>query len=103
MGYATGGILISKKKFKKLPPTYQETLKKIGSERFANLAAVIQEDNLKAEKVLESNGIKWIRQPEPAALKKFQQAGVTARKNLIGKLFSPNLLKKVLQYLEEVR
>jgi hypothetical protein len=64
---------------------------------------VIQKDNLKVQKVLESNGIEWTPQPEPAALKQFQQAGVTARKNLIGKLFSPNLLKKVLQYLEGVR
>ena len=103
MSYATGGVFISKKKFEELPLSYQEALKKIASKHFSNLAAVIQEDNLKAEKVLESNGIKWIRQPEPAALKKFQQAGVTARKNLIGKLFSSNLLKKVLQYLEEVR
>jgi TRAP-type transport system periplasmic protein len=103
MGYATGGVLISKKKFKKLPPAYQEALQKIGSERFAELGAVIQEDNFKAQKVLESNGIKWTPQPEPAALKQFQQAGVTARKNLVGKLFSPNLLKEVLHYLEEVR
>jgi hypothetical protein len=58
---------------------------------------------LKAQKVLESNGIKWTPQPEPAALKQFQQEGVTARKNLVGKLFSPNLLKEVLHYLEEVR
>ena len=57
----------------------------------------------KAQKVLESNGVKWTSQPEPAALKQFQQAGVTARKKMIGKLFSPNLLKMVLQYLEEVR
>jgi hypothetical protein len=41
---------------------------------------VIQEDNLKAQKVLESNEVKWTPQPEPAALKQFQQAGVTARK-----------------------
>jgi TRAP-type transport system periplasmic protein len=103
MSYATGGVLISKEKFKKLSPAYQEALKKIGSERFAELAAVIREDNLKAQKVLESNGIKWTFKPEPEALKQFQQAGVAARKNLVGKLFSPNLLKEVLRYLEEVR
>jgi TRAP-type transport system periplasmic protein len=63
MGYATGGILISKKKFKKLHPAYQEALKKIGSERFAELAAVIREDNLKAEKVLASNGLNGYLNP----------------------------------------
>ena len=103
MGYATGGVLISKKKFEKLPPAYQEALKKISSESLTELATVIQKDNLKAEKVLENNGVKWVAQPDPAALKKFQQAGVTARQNLSGKLFSPELLNKVLQHLDEVR
>jgi TRAP-type transport system periplasmic protein len=103
MGYATGGVLISKRKFKKLPPAYQEVLKKIGAECLTELATVIQRDNLKAEKVLENNGIKWVPQPDPAALKKFQQAGATARQNLSGKLFSPELLSKVLQHLDEVR
>ena len=42
IGYATGGVLISKKKFKKLPSAYQEALQKIGSERFAELGTVIQ-------------------------------------------------------------
>ena len=103
MGYATGGVLISKKKFKKLPPAYQEALKKIGSEYLTELATTIQKDNLKSEKVLENNGIKWVHQPDPGAIKMFQQAGVTARQNLSGKLFSPELLNKVLRYLDEVR
>ncbi len=103
MGYATGGVLISKKKFKKLPPVYQEALKKIGSERLTGLATVIRKDNLKAEKVLENNGIKWVPQPDPSAMKQFQQAGVIARQKLSGKLFSPELLNKVLRHLEEVQ
>jgi TRAP-type C4-dicarboxylate transport system substrate-binding protein len=103
MGYATGGVLISKKKFKKLPPAYQKALKKIGSECLKELASVIRKDNLKAEKVLENNGIKWVHQPDPAEIKMFQQAGATARQNLSGKLFSAELLNKVLGYLDEVR
>jgi TRAP-type transport system periplasmic protein len=103
IGYATGGVLISKKKFKKLSPAYQEVLKKIGSESLKELAGVIQKDNLKAEKVLENNGIKWGAQPGPAVLKKFQQAGSTAIQNLSGKLFSLELLNKVLRHLDEVR
>ncbi len=103
MGYATGGVLISKRKFKKLSPAYQETIKNIGAECLKELVAVIQKDNLKAEKVLENNGIKWTSEPEPAALKKFQQAGEAARKKLSGKMFSPELLNKVLMHLNEVR
>ena len=103
MGYATGGVLISKRKFKKLSPEYKETLKRIGAECTKELVAIIQADNLKAEKVLENNGIKWVPQPDPETLKKFQQAGVKARKSLSGKMFPPELLKKVLGHLAETR
>jgi len=103
MGYATGGVLISRKKFKKLPAEYQKSLKKIGAECMKDLVAVIQADNLKAEKVLENNGLKWTPEPDPANLKKFQQAGVTVRKSLSGKIFSPELLSKVLGHLAEVQ
>jgi len=36
MGYATGGVLISKKKFDKLLPSYQDAVKKIGGECYRN-------------------------------------------------------------------
>lgn len=103
MGYATGGVLISKKKFKKLPREYQELIRKIGAECMKDLVEVIKADNVKAEKVLENNGIKWIPHPGPEDLKMFHQAGVIARKNLSGKMFSSELLDKVLGHLEEVR
>ncbi|MEK9628692.1 MAG: TRAP transporter substrate-binding protein DctP [Nitrospinota bacterium] len=103
MGYATGGVLISKRKFKKLPPEYQKILKKIGAECMKELVGVIKNDNLKAEKVLENNGVKWTPAPDEATLKAFKQAGAAARKSLSGKMFSPGLLKKVLGHLEEIQ
>ena len=36
MGYAPGGVLISKKKFDKLLPSYQDALKEIGGEYYRN-------------------------------------------------------------------
>jgi len=61
MGYATGGVLISKKKFDKLPQPYQSAVKKIATECLRELVQLIQEDNLKAHKVLEKNDVKgWI-------------------------------------------
>ena len=103
MGYATGGVLISKKKFTKLSPEYKETLKRIGAECMKELLAIIQTDNLKAEKVLENNGVNWIPKPDQETLKKFQQAAVKARKNLSGKMFPAELLNKVLGHLAEIR
>lgn len=89
--------------FEKLPAPYQMVLKKVGAECLKELVAIIQSENLKAEKVLENNGVKWVPQPDPAEKKKFEQAGVMARENLSGKLFPPELLSSVLDYLNEVR
>ena len=50
MGYATGGILISKKKFDKLPQSYQAAIKKIATECLQELVQLIQQDNIKARK-----------------------------------------------------
>lgn len=103
MGYATGGVLISKRTYKKLPPDYQKAVKNIGAECLKELMMLIKNDNLKAEKVLEDNGIQWTKQPGPEALKRFKQAGITARKSLSGRVFSRKLLNKVLGLLNEAR
>ena len=103
MGYATGGVLVSMRKFKKLSPEYKETLKRIGAESMKELLAIIRADNLKAEKVLENNGVNWTPKPDLESLKKFQKAGVKARKSLSGKVFPPELLSKVLGHLAEIQ
>jgi TRAP-type C4-dicarboxylate transport system substrate-binding protein len=36
MGYATGGVLISKKKLDKLIPSYQDAVRKIGESAYRN-------------------------------------------------------------------
>ena len=91
------------RKFKKLSPEYQETLKRIGAESMKKLLAVIKADNLKAEEILEKNGVRWTPQPDQENLKKFQQVGLKARKSLSGKMFPPELLRKVLGYLAEIQ
>jgi TRAP-type transport system periplasmic protein len=103
MGYATGGILISKKKFDKLPKAYQEAVKKIGAECLDELVQLIQQDNLKARKVLEENNVQWVDLPDDKEMQRFHEAGVAARKNLAGKYISPATLDMVLGHLEEFR
>ncbi|MEE3346605.1 MAG: TRAP transporter substrate-binding protein DctP [Nitrospinota bacterium] len=103
MGYATGGVLISKKKFDKLPQPYQIAVKKIATEFLQELAQLIQEDNLKAHKVLEKNDVKWVDLPDEKEMGRFREAGATARKNLAGKYFPPELLNRVLNHLKEFR
>jgi TRAP-type C4-dicarboxylate transport system substrate-binding protein len=103
MGYATGGVLISKKKFDKLPQPYQDAVKKIGEECLQELVELIQKDNLKAHKVLEKNDVKWVALPDEKEKARFQEAGAAARKNLAGKYFPKELLDQVLNHLKEFR
>jgi TRAP-type C4-dicarboxylate transport system substrate-binding protein len=101
MGYATGGVLISKNKFDKLPQPYQEAVKKIGEEFLQELVVLIQRDNLKAHKVLEENDVKWVGLPGEKEKARFKQAAAIARKNLAGKYFSIELLDQILNHLKE--
>lgn len=103
MGYATGGVLISKKQFDKLPQPYQDAVKKIGAECLQELVELIQKDNLKAHKVLEKNDVNWVDLPSEKEKARFQEAGATARKNLAGKYFPAELLDQVLNHLKEFR
>ena len=103
MGYATGGVLISKKKFDKLPQSYQDAVKKIGEECLDELVELIQKDNLKAYKVLEKNDVKWVALSEEKEKTRFQEAGAIVRKNLAGKYFPEELLDQVLNHLKEFR
>ena len=101
MGYATGGVLISKNKFDKLPPSYQDAVKKIGEECLQELVELIQKDNLKAHKVLEENNVRWVSLPGEKEKARFQEAGARARKKLAGKYFPAELLDEVLNHLKE--
>ena len=103
MGFATGGVLISKKQFYKLSQPYQDKVRKIGAEFLPELVQLIQNDNKKAHKVLEKNGVKWVALPDKKEMIRFQEAGGLARKTLAGKYFSIELLNEVLKHLQEFR
>ena len=103
MGYATGGVLISKKKFDKLSQSNQEALEKIGAECLQELVELIKKDNIKAHKVLEKNNVKWVDLPGEKERARFQEAGTIARKNLAGKYIPVELLEHVLKQLEQFR
>ena len=81
MGYAPGGVLISKKKFDKLPPSYQDAVKKIGEECLQELVELIQKDNLKAHKVLDKNNLKWVSLPGEKKRQGFKKRVLELEKN----------------------
>jgi len=103
MGYATGAVLISKKKFNSLPEDCKPVLKELSKKHLKQLVQTIQNDNATSIDIMRDNGVELIEMPEKKVIEEFHQAGALARKNLVGKLFSPELLQRVLKHLQEVK
>lgn len=103
MGYATGAVLISKKKFDSLPEDCKPVLKKLSEKYLKELVQTIHKDNGSSIKILQDNGVKLTALPGKEVIEEFHQAGAVVRKSLAGKLFPPQLLESVLKYLQEVR
>ena len=100
MGHATGGVLISKQKFKKLSSEYQKILLELSKKRFEGLAEKIHKGNQRSMEVMVENGIQVTPVSSDVEKEKFREAGKNARKNLVGRLFSKKILDQVLTSLE---
>jgi TRAP-type C4-dicarboxylate transport system substrate-binding protein len=103
MGYATGAVLISEKKFKSLPADCKPILKQLSKKHLKQLVQTIQRDNATSIEIMQDNGVELIEMPDEKMIQEFHQAGALARKNLAGKVFSPELLQTVLKRLREMK
>lgn len=103
MGYATGGILMTKKQFSKLPEKHQQALIRISKKHLRSLVEKVQEDNNKAIAVMKKNGLKIAPQPSPEQLEKFHRVGEFVRQRLTGKLFEQSLVDTILKHLQDLR
>jgi len=103
MGYATGGVLISKRKFNQLPEDVQSVFKSTAKNHLNKLMKIIQSENMESIQIMKENGVTLTPELSKNAKSGFLQAGVKARDQLTGKLFSIELLKKVESFIAEVR
>lgn len=103
MGYGTGGVLMTKKKFNLLSGEQQAALKKLSARHLERLVQETKRDNNKSVKAILNSGVTLAAKPSPEELKEFQQAGVVIRKNLTGKLFPAELLQQVMLHLTALR
>ncbi len=99
---AGGGVLVSRSMFDKLPPEYQQVLREKGRELMLKLVTLSRRDNAESIELMKKNGMKVIHVPD-ANLSEFQAAGKKARRDLVGKLYSQDLLDKVENSLAEYR
>ena len=100
---AAGAVLISKKKFDKIPPELQQILLKNGRFYLDKLIKLSREDNAKAIETLKKNGIEITAAPSVAMQKEFENDGKKARRLLVGKLYSQEFLSAVENALAEYR
>ena len=103
MAYATGAVLISKKKFDALPEDSKPILKELSKKHLRQLVQTIQNDNATSIDIMRDNGVELVAVPEKEVVEEFFQAGTLARKNLVDKLFPSELLQMVLKHLQEVK
>jgi TRAP-type C4-dicarboxylate transport system substrate-binding protein len=99
---AAGAVLISKRMFNKLPAEYQKILLEKGREYMSKLVKLSRRDNAEAIQLMKENGIQIVKVPEEN-LRAFYKAGEEARRSLVGKLYSQELLQRVENALKEFR
>jgi len=92
---AAGAVIISKKKFDEMPADLQEILLKNGRKYMQKLTSLSRQDNAKSIETLKKNGISILSPPSEKAVSAYEDRGKQARRMLVGKLFSEDLLNKV--------
>lgn len=94
---ASGSVLISKKMFDSLPPDLQEILLRNGRKYMAKVTELSRRDNERAVQTLKKSGIKILKPASTRALDESRSIGRTARRLLVGKLFTEEFLTRVEQ------
>jgi TRAP-type C4-dicarboxylate transport system substrate-binding protein len=103
MANSNGAVLLSKRMFKKLSPEQQAIIKEKGKTYFDKLTRLSRRDNTIAMETMLTKGIRKIEISDPALLNQYYETGKQARRNLVGKLYSAELLNQVESALETFR
>ena len=100
---SNGAVLISKRMFKKLNPQQQNILREKAKQYFGKLTQLSRQDNKTSARKMMEKGMKQITISDPKILQEFDEVGQRARKALIGKLYSAELLNEVETALQKYR
>ncbi|OGR47049.1 MAG: hypothetical protein A2X37_05885 [Elusimicrobia bacterium GWA2_66_18] len=103
MAEATGAVLLSRKFFDSLPGDQQKTLKELSARHLRRLNDLTNAENDKALETLRKQGLALAANPGAETMKRYEELGTAARKDLVGKLFSAGLLGKVEKELASLR
>ena len=94
----TGGVLLTKKAWSKLGAKNQKIVKDVFAAKTKELVVKTRQDNKASKQAVQSAGIQVVTL-DAKALEELQTIGNQVREDLVGKLYSRELLNKVLGYL----
>jgi TRAP-type transport system periplasmic protein len=99
---SSGAVVLAKKDFDKMPPDLQEILLRNGKQLMRKLTELSRQENIKSLDVLKKNNIIFTK-PETKEVPQYEEIGRNARRLMVGKLFSEDLLKRVEQSVADFR
>jgi|Deesub1362B_J571_1020462.scaffolds.fasta_scaffold02692_4 TRAP-type C4-dicarboxylate transport system substrate-binding protein len=100
---AAGAVLISRRMFNRIPEQHRTILTRLAREYMRKLTLLSREDNRKAIETLKQNGIQLIPKPDEQTLQGFYTTAAKARRALVGRYYSEELLNEIETTLEEFR
>ncbi|OFZ18176.1 MAG: hypothetical protein A2X94_03370 [Bdellovibrionales bacterium GWB1_55_8] len=102
MTNSTGAILLTKAQWEKVSASDQALVRQITSKSLKKLEESTTKQNMEAIEKFKQQGIQLVS-PDAQARADMFSAGAKVRQELVGKLYSPELLKKVEGLVQEFR
>jgi TRAP-type C4-dicarboxylate transport system substrate-binding protein len=99
---ASGAVVIAKRDFDKMPPDIQEILLRNGKQLMRKLTELSRKDNTKSLDVLKKSKIIFTK-PDASELGRYEEIGKNARRLMVGKLYSEDLLNRVEKSVADFR
>ncbi len=90
-----GAVLVTKRSFKKISPENQKILLDLGQKYFNELTRLSRIDNENSIKEMVKNGLVLTKVQDKKTLDEFLQLGEKSRRELVGHLYSQELLNQI--------
>lgn len=103
MAESTGAVMISKKFFDALPDDQRKALVELSASHLKRLNELTDAENDKALESLKAQGLTLAPMPGQAVLKRYEELGRAASKDLSGRVYDAKLLERVEKELSALR
>lgn len=103
MAESSGAVLISKKFFDGLPEAERKALVEVSAKHLKRLNELTDAENDKALESLKAQGLTLAAKPGTEVLRRYEELGRSARKDLAGHLYAAPLLEQVEKELAAFR